>query len=104
MLYIQGYGYVNSDQQEVFVMVAPGSGVPYVTSYERGALYRLCRHHSHHYRLDEDFKTATLVQRGDIDTRFRTHAPETVNLTPEQTAKIVQVVAHGQLYDSLDRP
>lgn len=99
MYYIQGYSRINpTTMEEVFGIVAPSQGYPYITRHENGALWRMCRHHSHQYRLSDDFKTATLVARGDAHATMM--SPEKVTLSEAMRANLKAIIESGNLYDS----
>lgn len=56
--------------EEYFALVKASGmdSLPYVTDEAHSLqLHRLCQHHSHLYRVSDDFRTLTLVRTGEAD-------------------------------------
>jgi|WetSurMetagenome_2_1015567.scaffolds.fasta_scaffold370353_3 hypothetical protein len=59
--YVAGGEYEEEENKYVFGLVKPRNGLPYVTIYPSDL--DLTSHHSHLYKLSDDFKTAILVEK-----------------------------------------
>jgi hypothetical protein len=92
------YPVSGQNKEPYFGIVRPSAGTkPYITTVpDGGSLLLLCKHHSHFYRLSTDLKTATLEKHSGEAGNVK--SPQTVTLTPEQTAEIKGVIDSGKLY------
>lgn len=92
--YVMGGEYQSRGDQ--FLLVKPGKGLPYVTENPNGTLVRLCKHHSHVYRLSDDRRTAHLVKDYLIDDVGH---PEMAELSDADYEGVCKRIEAGDIYE-----